>query len=139
MVKYYKIFLNLRFGLVGSISYIYYLLFELLSPVVEIFGILTMLIAWHFNMLNAQFMLKFLFIYSVYGAVLTITAFYQRIYTQNLTIRASDGVKAIYMCLLENLFFRYILSFVRITSLIGYKKKKSQWGTIKRVQQKYQE
>ena len=29
----------------------------------------------------------------------------------------------------------YALSFVRVTSFIGYKRKKNQWGAIKRVKQ----
>lgn len=135
MLKYHRIFLNLRFGLVSFISYMYYLLFELLSPVIEVFGILTMLLAFGYGYLNFPFMIEFLLLYSIYGAILTITAFYQRIYTQNLKITPLDTIKAIFICLLESLFFRYILAFVRTTALIGYKKKKHSWGSIKRVKQ----
>ena len=39
------------------------------------------------------------------------------------------------MCFMESLFFRYVLSFVRVTSFIGYRRKKNQWGAIKRVKQ----
>lgn len=135
MIKYRRMFLNLRFGLVSLISYMYYLLFELLSPVIEVFGILTMILAGISGYLNFPFMIQFLLIYSLYSAVLTITAFYQRIYTQNLKISPSDTIKAIYICLLESLFFRYVLAFVRATALIGYKKKKHTWGSIKRIKQ----
>ncbi|WP_300385989.1 glycosyltransferase [Clostridium sp.] len=133
MLKYYRVFTNLRFGLVSFISYMYYLLFELLSPIIEIFGIITMIIAWNFRLLNISFMIKFFLLYSIYGSVLTITAFFQRIYTQNLKISFLDSLKAIFMCFLENIFFRYIISFVRLTSFIGYKNKKNEWGDIKRV------
>lgn len=133
MVKYYSIFANFRFGLVSFISYMYYLLFELLSPAVEVFGIFTMIVAWSFGILNVPFMIKFFLLYALYGAVMTITAFFQRIYTQNLKITFSDALKAVLMCLIESIFFRYVLSFVRVTSFVGYKKKKTQWGVIKRV------
>ncbi len=133
MIKYRNVFLNLRFGAVSFISYMYYLLFELLSPAVEVFGIFTILLALSFGILNVPFMIQFLVLYGLFGAFLTMTAFFQRIYTQNIKINVLDIIKAIVMCLLENLFFRYIRSFVRITALIGYKKKKGQWGTIKRV------
>jgi cellulose synthase/poly-beta-1,6-N-acetylglucosamine synthase-like glycosyltransferase len=133
MIKYHRIFINLRFGLVSFISYMYYLLFELLSPAVEVFGIISMAVAWNFGILNTSFMIKFFLLYSVYGAILTITAFFQRIYTQNLKITLSDALKAVFMCLLENIFFRYVISFVRVTAFIGYKKKKKEWGTITRI------
>lgn len=137
MTKYHQIFANLQFGLVSFISYLYYLLFELLSPVVEVFGLLTMVLALSFGLLNVPFMIKFFLLYSVYGAILTMTAFFQRIYTQGLKISVSDTFKAILMCLLEGIFFRYIISFVRVTAFIGYKRKKKEWGSIKRT--KYNE
>lgn len=135
MTKYRQIFCNLQFGLVSFISYLYYLLFELLSPVIEVFGIFTMALALCFGLLNFTFMVRFFLLYSIYGAILTMTAFFQRVYTQGLKISAGDIAKAILMCLLEGVFFRYVLSFVRVTAFFGYKKKKREWGAIKRTKQ----
>ncbi len=133
MKKYRSIFANKRFGLVSFLSYMYYLLFELLSPVIEVFGIATIIFAWGIGTLNIRFMIKFLLLYGIYGAIVTITAFFQRVYTQNLKVKSLDIVKVIIICLIESIFFRYVLSFVRVTSFIGYKKKKMQWGSIERV------
>lgn len=136
MMKYRQIFVNLRFGLVSLISYTYYLLFELLSPVIEVFGILTVLLAMCHGLLNIPFMIRFFLIYSLYGAILTVTAFFQRIYTQGLKVSVADTIKAVVMCLLEGIFFRYVLSFVRAAAFIGYKKRKKEWGRIKRTSQR---
>ena len=133
MTKYRSIFVNKRFGLVSFLSYSYYLLFELLSPVIEVFGISTILLTWAICTLNIRFMVEFLLLYGIYGAILTLTAFFQRVYTQNLKVNISDVIKVIIMCLVENIFFRYVLSFVRVTAFIGYGKKKTQWGSIERV------
>lgn len=135
MVLHRQIFANPRFGLVSWISYMYYLLFELLSPAIEVFGILTMVLAACFGFLNVPFMLRYFLFYAAYGAAMTMTAFFQRIYTQNLRIMLLDAARALAMCFMESLFFRYVLSFVRVTSFIGYKRKKNQWGAIKRVKQ----
>lgn len=135
MIKYRQIFANLRFGLVSLISYLYYLLFELFSPAVEVFGVMTVVAALSLGLLNVPFMIQFFLLYSLYGAILTITAFFQRIYTQGLKISVFDTIKAVLMCLLEGLFFRYVISFVRATSFIGYKRKKREWGSIKRTKQ----
>lgn len=135
MVLHRQIFANPRFGLVSWISYMYYLLFELLSPAIEVFGILTMVLAACFGFLNVPFMLRYFLFYAAYGAAMTMTAFFQRIYTQNLRITLLDAARALAMCFMESLFFRYVLSFVRVTSFIGYKRKKNQWGAIKRMKQ----
>ena len=133
MTKYYKIFANRRFGRVSFISYMYYLLFELASPAIELIGIFSMLVAAIYGVLNFKFMVKFIFLYSIYGAILTLTAFFQRIYTQNLSISVLDVLRAIYMCFLESVFFRYVLSLGRMLAFVGYRKNKNKWGSIKRV------
>lgn len=132
MIKYRRMFLRPRFGLVGSVSYLYYLLYELFSPQIEIFGIFTMVLAFLIGQLNVKFMVQFYLLYAVYGAILTMTAFFQRIYTQNLKISRGDIAKACVMCLAENLFFRFFLDFVRATAFVGYRKRKGEWGRIKR-------
>lgn len=88
--------------------------------------------AYMVNLINVPFMIMFFLIYALYGAVLTITAFFARIYTQNIKLSVLDVVKAIYLCLAESVFFRFIQAFTRMTAFFGYKKKKNVWGQIKR-------
>lgn len=133
MMKYRTMFMKPRFGLVGSVSYIYYLLYELFSPQIELTGLAATLLACSSGLLNWSFMIRFFLLYALYGSILTITAFFQRIYTQNLKIQKSDVVKVCIMCFVENLFFRFFLDFIRATAFIGYKKQKDQWGQIKRM------
>ena len=135
MMRYSHIFLNFRFGLVSFFSYMYYLLFELLSPVIEVFGLITIVISAMFGLLNIPFMIRFLLLYVLYGIVLTITAFFQRIYTQHLKVGVFDIIKAIIMCIFEGMFLRYVLSFVRVSAFIGYRQNKNTWGSMKRMKQ----
>jgi cellulose synthase/poly-beta-1,6-N-acetylglucosamine synthase-like glycosyltransferase len=133
MYKYRAMFLNYNFGLTSIISYTYYLLFELLSPFIESFGILVTLFSLAVGLFNARFMIQFLLLYSLYGALLTMTAFFQRVYTQQMRINVKDVIRAVIMCLLENIFFRYVLSFGRMVAIVGYRKNKNNWGSLKRV------
>lgn len=133
LMKHRKMCMNPRFGLTGSISYMYYVLYELFSPFIQLVGWITMFVAAYMGILNVSFMIGFYLMYAMYGAVLTITAFFQRIYTQNLQISLSDVIKAVMMCIVENVFSRFFLDFVRVTAFIGYWKKKGEWGQIKRV------
>ena len=132
MTRYREMFLSPRFGLVGSVSYLYYLLYELLSPAIEVFGVLTMALAAWAGLLNVPFMIYFYLLFALYGSVLTITAFFQRIYTQNLKVNTQDVLRAVVICLVENVFFRFVLDFIRATAFIGYRKRKNQWGQITR-------
>lgn len=133
MMKYKGMFMNSRYGFIGTISYLYYFLYELFSPQIQLLGLGVTVLAGMTGLLNWPFMIKFYLLYAVYGSVLTITAFFQRIYTQNLKVNANDVVRACVMCFVENLFFRFFLDFTRITAFVGYKKRKHQWGEIQRM------
>lgn len=132
MYKHRTMFSNHRFGAVSFVSYLYFLIYELLSPFIEIFGVCTMALAWWFDLINVPFMLLFFLIYAVFGAILTLTAFFSRIYTADLTVSFGDGVRAACLCLFELVFLRFILAWVRCTAFVGYKKKKLNWGRIER-------
>ena len=68
----------------------------------------------------------------MFGSVLTLTAFFSRIYTADLSVSFRDGVKAVCLCLFELGLLRFILAWVRCTAFVGYKKKKLSWGRIER-------
>ena len=85
------------------------------------------------GLLNFPFMIRFHLLFAIYGSILSITAFFQRIYTQNLRISRQDIVRACAMCVVENVFFRFVLDFVRFMALIRYRATKNSWGQIKRI------
>ena len=67
---------------------------------------------------------------ALYNSILTLTAFFSRIQTIDLTVKPRDCFKAIMLCFFEVTTLRFIMAFVRLTAFIGYKKKKLDWGRI---------
>ncbi len=114
------------------ISFIYYTVYELFSPVIEIIGVLTMIGAVLLGLINLPFMLLFLFVYILFGWILTLVAFFSRINTTNTGITAGDVIRSFLYCLLENTFMRLILSFARLTAFTGYKKLRLRWNKVRR-------
>lgn len=132
MYRHRSMFGNLKFGAVSMISYLYFLLYELLSPFIEIFGIFTMLLALWVDLINVPFMVMFMAIYAVFGSVLSLTAFFARIHTIDLKISFPDAAKAVFLCFFEITCLRFVMVFVRVTAFVGYHKKKLNWGKIER-------
>jgi len=130
--KHRNLIVNPKSGIVGLTSYSYFLFYELLSPFIELFGLLTIMLAFSVNIINVQFMIIFYLIYAGFGAILSLTAFFARIHTQNLKLDLFDVLKVISLCLLENAGLRLVIAFVRMTSFFRYKKKKNHWGEITR-------
>lgn len=137
MTRHKQLFLNTQYGLVGIISYLYFLIYELLSPYIEVFGTLMTILAFAIDIINVPFMILFFAIHVVYSAILSLTAFFARIHTVDLKLTVMDVLKAIGLCILEVSCLRFILAWVRATALIGYQKKKHTWGSIERKQIKF--
>ena len=132
MIKHRNILTNPKYGAVSFVSYFYFLLYELFSPYIEIFGIFTTLLAFAVDLINVPFMILFFGIYVVYTAILSLTAFFARIHTIDMKLHFMDMVKAVGLCVIEVSFLRFVMAWVRMTALIGYKKKRHTWGRIER-------
>ena len=127
-----RILANPRFGLVGVISYVYFTLYELLSPFIELFGLATILLSAVMDMLNLPFMIVFFVSYAVYGVVLSLTAFFARMYTIDMKLSAVDVLRALGLSLFEVSFLRFYLALKRMTAFVGYRKNRLNWGKLER-------
>ena len=127
-----KMLANPQYGAVGLLSYLYFLFYELLSPFIELLGVLTMVLSVMMDMLNVKFMLVFLACYALYGILLTLTAYFSRIYTIDQRLSFRELILAITACFFETTFLRFYLAFVRVTVFVGYKKNKLNWGKLER-------
>ena len=77
--KYKEMFLNMKFGTLSFISYLYFLIYELLSPLIEITGIVVTIISFMVNLINVNFMIIFFLLYAAFGAILSLTIFLARV------------------------------------------------------------
>ena len=123
---------NPAYGPVSFISYTYFLLYELLSPYIEVFGLLSVFLAFLLDMLNIRFAALFMAIYTAFSGVMSLTSFFARTQTLDLKLPFKDVVKTIGLCLFEVTILRSILAYTRFFALFGYHKKKRNWGKIER-------
>lgn len=137
MMEHRRILANLKYGAVSFVSYFYFLIYELFSPYIEVFGLLATVLAVAVDLINVPFMVAFFAVYVVYTAILSLTAFFARIHTVDLTLALSDVFKAVGLCAVEVSCLRFVMAWVRITALIGYRGKKAHWGTIQRKEIQY--
>lgn len=100
----------------------------------EIF-FLCLLFSLIYHQLNISFFISLFFLYSAFCSPITFASFLQRVYSQDLFIGPMDLCKAFLVTLFRYFFLHWVLNIVRLTSFIGYKKRKREWGEIKRVKQ----
>lgn len=126
--------LKLHKSMFTKMSYIYYLVYELLSPFIEIIGLIFIGISWFVGLLSVRYMILFFAVYAIFGATLTMISFLSRNFVSDVKISTKDMIKATLLSIPETLFLRFILAITRITSLFT---KKKGWGKIKRVKNNY--
>ena len=113
-------------------SYTYFLIYELLSPLIELFGLVTIAIAVAFDFINVPFMIMFFVIYAVFGAVMSLTAFFSRVQTRDLKLSAGDVARALLLSIFEVTVLRFILAITRMIALVGYRRKERRWEKVER-------
>jgi len=133
MFTHRRIMFNLKFGLVSFFSYLYYLAYELVAPILEVLGIVFVLLAAYLDILNIEYMILFFILYTIYGAIISLSAFTQQMYIQKFKISFWNMLKTLFLCILEFGFFRYVLVIVRLMAFLRYGKLKNDWTKIKRV------
>ena len=120
-------------------SYLYYFIYELMSPFIEVVGVLVTILACAFGLLNVKYMVTFFLIYALFGSMLTLISFLTRNFLSDTKIRVRDIFKAVLICIPENIVLRFLMSWTRIFAILFYRGKKTKWGEIKRVKINYDE
>ena len=121
-----------EYGLMGTISLLYFWLYELLSPYIEVFGLFTIVLSYFFNLINVPFMFLFFAVYAGFGCLLTVIAFFTQIHTRHIRLTWLDVLRTILLSGFELVGLRFILMLVRMNALIGYRRKKNVWGDLQR-------
>lgn len=118
-------------------GYLYYLFYELLSPLIELLGLFFIPLAAAFGFLNPWYMIVLFLTYAFFGSILTITSFATRNFLSDTKVCFGDILRAVLLCIPENIFLRFLLAWTRMAAILFYRGKKSKWGEIKRYQISY--
>ena len=132
VIKYRKLLFNPRYGSLGTMVMPYYLFVELLSPLVEITGYLSIFIAYLMGILSTQFFLLFLVLAIFYGIFLSTSGVFLEEITYRRYPKWSHFFTLLGYGILENLGYRQINSFFRVQAFFQYLGKKREWEHVSR-------
>src|SRR5690606_26670657 len=103
-----------RYGAVGFIVYPYFLFVELLAPVIELLGLVSLALALALGALDFRFAILFFLVAYAYGIVLSLFT----LLLEELSFRRYTGfvnrVLLLAWALLENLGYRQITAVWRV-------------------------
>ena len=124
-------------SVMGIGSYFYYLFYELLSPVIELLGIIITVLAYLLGVVDLRIVIALFLVYAIFGAMLTVISFVSRNFLSEQRVKFKDVMKAFLLCVPENVLLRFVMSWTRMVAPFYMRGKKTKWGEIKRVKISY--
>lgn len=130
--RHKKMIANPKFGKVGMLAMPFFMLFELLGPIIEILGIIVVILSYIFGYINTYFMILFLIASVLLGIIMSVSAVLCEELTYRKYTRLRDLTKLIAFAFIENFGFRQLHAWWRFKGIIDFMKGNKDWGTMTR-------
>ncbi|WP_126246732.1 glycosyltransferase family 2 protein [Chitinophaga rhizosphaerae] len=127
-----KIFLNPRYDLLGALSYPYWLLFEMLAPLIEFAGFVVFLFLAFFGLINWHMFFAFLIFIVSFGYLNSVFAIYMEVYTFNQYRRRKEILKLVLAALTEPFIFHPFVVWAGVRGYFDFFRKSKSWGEMTR-------
>ena len=132
--RYRRMMANPRYGRIGLLVLPYYLVFELLGPVVELLGLVAVVVGYFLGMLNTTAAVLYMLAALGYGVLLSIVAIVVDDLTYKTYRRWKDLGALVVAAFIENIGFRQMHAYWRLRGLLaGLRGANSSWGEMTRV------
>jgi cellulose synthase/poly-beta-1,6-N-acetylglucosamine synthase-like glycosyltransferase len=130
--RHRRLMLNPRYGVLGMVVYPYFVLVELLAPLVEALGLVGMVVGLFVGAINVSFSLLFLLVAYGLGATLTAMTLALEEVSYHRYERLADRALLVWWALLENLGYRQLTVWWRLRGLWKYLRGSTEWGAMTR-------
>jgi cellulose synthase/poly-beta-1,6-N-acetylglucosamine synthase-like glycosyltransferase len=127
-----NLFLNLEYGLLGLIGFPYFVFFEIIGPLIEVFGYVVFFISIIFNLVSTPFAVAFLSAAILYGIVLSVLSIILEELSFRKYPRLSDLLTLFVAAFLENFGYRQLTSWWRFRASWDYIVGKRSWGKMEK-------
>jgi cellulose synthase/poly-beta-1,6-N-acetylglucosamine synthase-like glycosyltransferase len=127
-----KLFLNLKYGLLGAVVFPYYLLFEVLGPFLEITGYIVFILSLLLDIVPLNFALTFFAAAFLYGVVLSTLAVCLEELSFKKYANPKHMIQLMIAAMLENFGYRQLTAWWRFKGFLEYFIGKRAWGKMEK-------
>jgi cellulose synthase/poly-beta-1,6-N-acetylglucosamine synthase-like glycosyltransferase len=121
-----------RFGALGLLAFPYFVVFELLGPVVQLIGPPVTIYAYLTGRLSLAFLVGFLIVSVLLGILLSVAALALEEFSFRRHERWRDVGRLLVFAVLENVGYRQINDLWRVLAFIDLARRRHSWGTQRR-------
>jgi cellulose synthase/poly-beta-1,6-N-acetylglucosamine synthase-like glycosyltransferase len=132
--KHRRMLVNPRYGRIGLVAMPYYVLFELLAPVLELAGVVMVPLGFAVGAVDAGFALKFLLVAYGYAMVVNLIALAVEEFTFARYQGWKDLAVATAASALENVGYRQVTAVWRVMGAwAAVRRSRQVWGVMTRT------
>jgi len=128
-----KVLFNPRYKKLGMISFPLILIFDILSPIIEMLGYIMIPLGFIFGLLDTEVVLLFVLIFFFLGILISVFSLIAKQISSSRFHAAQDLGIITLIAVFENFGYRQINSFWRIKGWINFIMKKKAWGNMVRT------
>lgn len=127
-----KMFLNPRYGVIGMAAMPYFVFIELLGPVIEFFGYVTLIILLVLGALNLELTILFFIVALFYGVMFSVGAVLLEEISFERYPKAKDLALLLSFGVIENFGYRQMTAWWRVKAFWDYFRGRKSWGAMQR-------
>ena len=132
LVRHRKLTFNPNYGALGLFVYPAFVVIELLSPLVEVLGLIGLILGLIVGVIDIPFAVAFFLAAYGYGLVLSIASLLLEEIGYHRYSRLRDRTILLVWALLENLGYRQLTMIWRLKGLVRYLRGRKEWGVMER-------
>jgi cellulose synthase/poly-beta-1,6-N-acetylglucosamine synthase-like glycosyltransferase len=132
MMSHRAVLFNPRYGAMGLIAMPYFLIAELLAPLVEGVGLVITLLCTLTGVLAPGFALAFFATAYLFGTLLSLAAILMEEVSFRRYRRSSDTLRLVFFAFIEPFGYRQITVWYRLKAFVRYVQGDHSWGRMKR-------
>jgi len=133
IIKHKKMLFNPKYKIVGLFALPFYLIFEMISPIIELTGYLYSVVGFITGSLNIYFAILFFFVAYGWGVLISILSVFIEEFSFKKYPSLDDILKIVFFSFLENLGYRQLTLIWRLQGIVDYFSNVQTWGEMKRT------
>jgi cellulose synthase/poly-beta-1,6-N-acetylglucosamine synthase-like glycosyltransferase len=130
--RYRDVAMRPRYGALGLIALPYFIVVELLAPVVEALGLIGLAVGLPLGAVDRSFALLFFLVAYGFGVLLSMITLLFDEFTSQGEAPMRDRLLMMLWALLESFGYRQLMTFWRLRGLVRYLRGNKDWGVMTR-------
>jgi hypothetical protein len=127
------VLLNARYGVLGLVAFPFFVVFEVVGPLVQIAAAPVAVVGCAAGVLSTSFLLAFMLVAGGVSVVLSLAALSLEELGFRRYLRRRDGIRMVVLAVVENVGYRQLVDLWRVGAVVDLVRGRREWGEMPRV------